>query len=279
VPYGTPSINIKGLNNATDFGNLFVGGYVEVIGGSGNNGGGNVSILGGDSSNQKYGGIINLIGSQVNINNNNTLSRTVTFYKTGADSPQQNLSINQDSIDVNNNFKISGVSVIPSNYVNKTNGQFTNLPSVNGTGILLSGQNSFIITLYNTSDTQSAGHNYFGNIAASCSQTAGGINRRFPVLESCVVKKASWTQYHQTTGNPTQNSTGYFINTTTNTTGIISTIINTQSTNTPTHYTAEFSPPIAISAGDYIVCSLFGPTYANAYPASARNTVNLYCYN
>jgi hypothetical protein len=116
---------------------------VEVIGGSGNNGGGNVSILGWDSSNQKYGGLINLIGSQVNINNDNTLSKTVTIYKTGANSPQQNLSINQDSIDVNNNFKISGVLVVPNSYATKSNGQFTNLPSVNGTGILLSGQEIF----------------------------------------------------------------------------------------------------------------------------------------
>jgi hypothetical protein len=170
------------------------------------------------------------------------------------------------------------ITSLTSNYVNKTNGQFTNLPSVNGTGVLLSGQNGFIINLYNTSDTQNAGHNYFGNLPATFSVTAGGVNRRFPILQSCVVRKATWTQFPGTYGNPSQNSTGYFINATTNTTGIISTTINTQSA-TPTHYIAEFSPPIIISNGDYIVCSLFGPTYATTYPGTVRNTVNLYCYN
>jgi hypothetical protein len=156
---------------------------------------------------------------------------------------------------------------------------FTNPPTVNNTGVLLSGQNSFIINLFNTSDTQSAGHNYFGNIAAAFNATAGGVNRRFPVLESCAVRRATWTQFNQTVGSPSLNSTGYFINTTTNTTGIISTVINTQSTSTPTHYIAEFSPPITISTGDFIVCSLFGPTYATTFPATVRNSVNLYCYN
>jgi hypothetical protein len=131
APYGSPSIHIKGLNNGTDFGGLFVGGYVEVIGGSGNNGGGNVSILGGDTSNQKYGGLINLIGGQVNINNDNTASRPVTFYKTGASSPQQNLSINQNSVDVNNDFKISGVLVTPNSYATIVNLASTGLTLTN----------------------------------------------------------------------------------------------------------------------------------------------------
>ena len=159
------------------------------------------------------------------------------------------------------------------------NKNFISLPKVNNTGVLLSGQNSFIINLYNTSDIQSAGHNYFGNIAAGFSATAGGVNRRFPVLEACVVRRATWAQNNGTVGSPSLNSTGYFINTTTSTTGIISTTINTQSTSTPTHYIAEFSPPIVISTGDYIVCNLFGPTYATTFPATVRNSVNLYCYN
>ena len=191
-----------------------------------------------------------------------------------------------DIIEFNPTQILGRVPKLASNLVYNTGNQtisgvknFTSRPTVNGTGVLLSGQNSFIINLYNTSDTQAAGHNYFGNLAASFSSTAGGTNRRFPVLESCVVRKATWTQINGTVGNPSQNSTGYFINTTTNTTGIISTVINTQNTSTPTHYIAEFSPPITISTGDFIVCSLFGPTYATTFPATVRNSVNLYCYN
>jgi hypothetical protein len=154
-------------------------------------------------------------------------------------------------------------------------------PFVNGTGVLLSGeaaagQNSFIMTLSNNSDTQSAGHNHFGSLIMGFSNNAN--NRKFPVLEDCVVKKAVWSQAHGTLGNPSQNSTGYFINTTTNVTGIISTTINNTSSS-PTNYIATFSPPITISSGDYIVCNLFGPTYASGYPSSVRNSVHLYCYN
>jgi hypothetical protein len=151
--------------------------------------------------------------------------------------------------------------------------------TVGGTGVLLSGKNSFIINLYNTSDTQGIGNNFFGSAAVAFSSTASGVNRRFPIIESCVVRRATWTQFVGTTGSPSLDSTGYFINTTTNTTGIISTVINTQSTTAPTHYIAEFSPPITISSGDYIVCNLFGPTYATTFPATVRNSVNLYCYN
>ena len=216
--------------------------------------------------------INSLSGSSMLLYNNQTISGIKTFSN----------NINVSGTGVFNNFSLNGVDVLNLSGVNIniTGTVALNLtPTVNGTGVLLSGQNSFIITLYNTSDTQGSGHNWFGNIAAAFSSTAGGVTRRFPVLESCVVKKATWTQYNQTIGSPSQNSTGYFINTTTNTTGIISTTINTQSTNTPTHYIVEFSPPIIISTGDYIVCSLFGPGYATTYPATVRNTVNLYCYN
>lgn len=151
--------------------------------------------------------------------------------------------------------------------------------TVKNTAVLLSGQNSFIINLFNQAGTQAAGHNYFGNLSMLFSSDL--TQRRFPVLESCVVRKASWSQANTTLGNPSLNSTGYFINTSSNPpqTGIISTVINTQSTLTPTHYTADFSPPITILNGDYIVCSLFGPTYATTPPGGQRNSVNLYCYN
>jgi hypothetical protein len=173
------------------------------------------------------------------------------------------------------------VPILASNLVYNTGNQtisgvktFASRPTVNGTGFLLSGQNCFIVNLYNTSDTQSLGHNYFGNLSMGFSSNQN--NRRFPVLEACVVRRATWTQVHGSIGAPAQNSTGYFVNTTTNTTGIISTTLN--STSSATTYTAEFSPPIIISNGDQIVCSLFGPSYTT-FPGTVRNSVNLYCYN
>ena len=218
-----------------------------------------------------------LLSGELNLSSYITTGQTGSFYPTSNPSGYitgVNLSSYITTSQTGNFYPKSN----PSGYITGVN--LSSYVTTSQTGNFLSiGQNSFIITLHNTNDTQAAGHNYFGNIAAGFNSAAGGVNRRFPVLESCVVKKASWTQYNQTIGSPSLNSTGYFINTTTNTTGTISTIINTQSTSSVTNYIAEFSPPIIISNGDYIVCSLFGPTYATTYPASVRNTVNLYCYN
>lgn len=175
-----------------------------------------------------------------------------------------------------NNIDVLSLSGIDVNIISG-GVSLTNRPTVNGTGVLLQGQNSFIINLYNTSDTQSAGHNYFGNLSVGFDPNIN--NRKFPVLEACIVKKATWSQFNGTVGSPSLNSTGYFINTTTNVTGIISTTINTQNATTPNHYIADFSPPITISTGDYIACSLFGPNYTITFPATVRNSVNLYCYN
>jgi len=175
-----------------------------------------------------------------------------------------------------NNIDVLSLSGIDVNIISG-GVSLTNRPTVNGTGVLLQGQNSFIINLYNTSDTQSAGHNYFGNLSVGFDPNIN--NRRFPVLEACIVKKATWSQFNGTVGSPSLNSTGYFINTTTNVTGIISTTINNQNATTPNHYIADFSPPITISTGDYIACSLFGPNYTITFPATVRNSVNLYCYN
>ena len=150
---------------------------------------------------------------------------------------------------------------------------------INSLSGYLSGQNSFVINLFNQAATQSAGHNYFGNLSMLFSSDL--TQRRFPIFENCVARRASWSQINGTVGSPSLNSTGYFINTSTNPpqTGIISTVINTQSALTPTHYTADFSPPIMINKGDLVVCSLFGPPNYATFPATVRNSVNLYCYN
>ena len=150
---------------------------------------------------------------------------------------------------------------------------------INSLSGYLSGQNSFVINLFNQAATQSAGHNYFGNLFMLFSSNL--TQRRFPIFENCVARRASWSQINGTVGSPSLNSTGYFINTSTNPpqTGIISTVINTQSALTPTHYTADFSPPIMINKGDLVVCSLFGPPNYATFPATVRNSVNLYCYN
>jgi len=153
---------------------------------------------------------------------------------------------------------------------------FTSTPTVNQQKLLLSGQNSFIINLFHSTDTQRVGYNYFGNVSAGTSDTRS--YRQFPVLESCVARRATWTQQSPTPGSPALFSTGYFINASTDTTGIISTLLATP-TPAVTNYTVDFSSPIIISSGDFIVCSLFSPSYSVSFPAAMRNSVNLYCYN
>jgi len=197
VPYGTPSINIKGLNNGTDLGGLFAGGYVQVIGGSGNNGGGNVSILGGDDSSRKYGGIINLIGGQVNINNDNTLSRTVTIYKTGEFGTANNIKISQNSIDINNNFYISGEPVLPSSYATNSN-LFT-------TGSILNNKSNALSGYINSQDIIFSGQtfNTGSRLDNKINSLSGYVDSKSIVLPTTIV---------YTTGNQTVSGIKTFAN-------------------------------------------------------------------
>ena len=153
---------------------------------------------------------------------------------------------------------------------------FTSTPTVNNTPVLLSGRNSYVYNLVNSTDGQLVGNNYFGNLVMGFSPFEE--RRKFPMIQSGIVTKASWSQIVGTVGIPSLNSTGYFINTSSTPpqTGIISTTINSQTTTTPTHYIAEFNPPIRVASGDYIVCNLFGPAYSTTQPALVRNSVNLY---
>jgi hypothetical protein len=152
---------------------------------------------------------------------------------------------------------------------------FTSTPTVNNRPVLLSGASSYVLNLVNSPDAQLVGHSYFGNLVMGFSPNEE--RRKFPMIQSGIVTKASWSQIVGTTGIPSLNSTGYFINTSSTPpqTGIISTTINSQTTTTPTHYTVDFNPPIRVASGDFIVCSLFGPTFSTQ-PAIVRNSVNLY---
>ena len=129
---------LSGKNNATEiFGGSFIGGFVNLKAGSGNLIGGYVDLKGGDN-----GGYIRIQGGNgINQNANlpvgpvllnsfstefnklNTYSSDVIFWKTGLSTIIENTRISQDSISINNNLLITG-----------------NRPTVNSTGILLSGE-------------------------------------------------------------------------------------------------------------------------------------------
>ena len=137
--------------------------------------------------------------------------------------------------------------------------------------------NTFTINFQHTSDTLTAGNNFFGNYATTTSSTRA--NRTMIVPEAATARKATWSQLVLATGNPSLNSSGLFINATTNTTGIITSSINNQSITLVANYYGDINPPIAVSAGDRILCSIFCPTFATAFPSGVKNSVNVYFYN
>jgi hypothetical protein len=137
--------------------------------------------------------------------------------------------------------------------------------------------NTFTINFQHTSDTLSAGNNFFGNYATTTSTTRA--NRTMVVAEAATARKATWSQLLLTVGNPSLSSSGLFINATTNVTGLISSSINNTSLVLAANYYSDITPPVPVAAGDQIVCSIFCPTFATTFPAGVKNSVNVYFYN
>jgi hypothetical protein len=158
---------------------------------------------------------------------------------------------------------------------------FASSPTVNGTGFLLSGQNSFTIFMQVTnSNPTNDTISYFNGIPGGPSIVID--NKKFQIGEKCIAKKASWHQYLDTfTGIPNQNATGYFINVTTQSTGIISTTINATTFGTSGFsYVGQITPNIAVDETDYVVCGLKWGNYTlGSRPSGWRVAANIYCYN
>jgi len=215
--------------------------------------------------------IIYTTGNQI-ISGNKTFINNIQVSGTGI---FNNFNLNE--IDVLN---LSGISVNITGNVS-----LNTRPTVNGSGVLLVGEaaassnNFFVLSFDHTSDQPAigGGHNYFapGNLGFN----ASGPNRRYiQVLESGTARKASWQHIAGTSlPSPALNSTGYFINATTNTLGVISTSILSTNTNIPNNFTGLITPPVPLNIGDFVVCSLFTPAFT-INPSGLRDTVRVYCY-
>jgi len=182
--------------------------------------------------------------------------------------------LNLNNIDA---LSLSGVDInIASGNVN-----LTNRPTVNGTGVLLSGQNSFTVYMQVTnSNPVNDNISYFNNLPGGPSTLRS--SKIFQIGETCIARKASWNQYLDTfTGIPNQNATGYFINVSTNRTGIISTVINATTAGiSGFSYFGQIIPNIAVGETDYVVCGLKWGNYTPGFrPSGWRAGVNIYCYN
>jgi len=153
--------------------------------------------------------------------------------------------------------------------------------TVNNTGVLLNGQNSFTIFMQVTNSNPTNNViSYFNNLPSGPSINID--NKKFQIGEKCIAKKASWYQYLDTfTGIPNQNATGYFINVSTESTGVISTIINANTFgNSGFSYIGPITPNIQVNEADYVVCGLRWGNYTLGFrPSGWRAGVNIYCYN
>ena len=205
--------------------------------------------------------------------------QTISGVKTFANSIQVSGTGIFNSLDLNNidNLSISGVDLTITNGLVS----LTNRPTVNGTGVLLSGQNSFTVFMQATnSNPANDSISYFNNIPGGPSTVI--TNKIFQIGEKCVARKASWNHYLDTfTGVPNQNATGYFINFTTQSTGLISKVINANTFGVSGfNYISEINPNIAVNGTDYVACGLRWGNYAlNLRPSGWRVGVNIYCYN
>jgi molybdate-binding protein len=150
--------------------------------------------------------------------------------------------------------------------------------TVGGTGVLLSGQNSFILPFSNTSDTANSNTTYyFSNLDYGLRANTG--QAKVLALENFVARKASWTIV-ASVFTPATISTGYFINYTKNTTGIISEVISASAASTAYNYGGLLNPPITVNINDEIgVGFRTGPSLNSQGHSGCRNLVNVYCYN
>ena len=258
------------------------GGGIKIVGGSGSWFGGPIGLFGGRGPNEIYDGGVDIRSSSITFNAADTsnIGKSVTVYKTGS---HVNLNIGQNSININNEITVSGNvslssgTLTASNLVYNTGNQtisgvktFDSLPTVRGTGVLLSGQNSFILNFVTTQSSTNASLGYFGNFAAGYGNDAA--SRAFPVLENCVARKIVFsTQLNTTFDIPF--TTGYFINTTQNITGTIPITTSPAVVNTLYNYVGNINVPI--NTGDNVVCLL----KTTGVIPTFRSIAQVYCYN
>jgi hypothetical protein len=98
-------------------------------------------------------------------------------------------------------------------------------------------------------------------------------------MENGVARRANWTQYATTTGSQILDSTGYFINITKQTSGIISTGIKSSLPAQTYNFTGEINPSVNVQAGDRVAIGWQVPAYSPTQPAGLNNSVDIYFYS
>lgn len=149
-----------------------------------------------------------------------------------------------------------------------------------GTFALVSGNTKFALTFEHAGTTPTNNSSEYFSTQSSLSSSPTSGNRVVKILENCVAKKATWTQYVNVTGNPSNTiCSGYLINFTKNITGIISTGIVATSSQTQYVYTGMINPQVPVSNGDSISMVWKVGNYTGSVPQAVSNSVNVYFSN
>ena len=124
------------------------------------------SYLTSSTASSTYATITNLASTGSALNSNiNSLSGLFTGYTGTLDATYaSDLQLSNTGITLNNTINsLSGT--LTGNYVTKSNGEFTNRPTVNGTGVLLSGEAAALPStiVYTTGDQNISGNKTFSN--------------------------------------------------------------------------------------------------------------------
>jgi len=167
-----------------------------------------------------------------------------------------------EKLEVFGNIRASGAS-------------FTKHLTVNNTGVLLTGQNIFVLQGGTTEgSTAAADTNYIGLAGGDIGYSNTPVSRRVPILENCVARKASITLQQAAAGASTSSITGSIVNLTQGLTGIISqSMSTTNNSNFISFSNSDLNVPF--SAGDNAAAFIHCPSAI----ANLRTLVNVYFYN
>jgi hypothetical protein len=147
--------------------------------------------------------------------------------------------------------------------------------TVGNTGVLLSGQNRFVIQASTSQSNFSNANTMYYFMGHGAGYASARTDRTTPFLESCTVKKVSFSLNQSTGSTVASNLTGFFINTTKNLTGIVFSGVSSTNDANFYHYTNN-NLNIPFAEGDSGVCAIYTTT---SNSTNIRTMVNIYCYS
>lgn len=158
---------------------------------------------------------------------------------------------------------------------------FTSVPTVNNQNVLISGQNSFQVRFNHNQMNMNNNTYFFSNLHGIDASTGSSTQRRMTMMQPCQARYASWSTYTvlaREQDSTTNQSTGYFVNNTTNESGIITTQLRHATNATLATFTGAITPPIDINFGDQVQIVLKVPNYATGM-SGVNNAVDITFYN